>query len=140
MALSLLGAADGYTVRITLPATFQFSPATSKSIDIPVIVYTDAQLPGVGSQFLHVRKHLCYVVVIVIHLYTEWFPCDNLSSSRQIFLNLIHNDPWHFLKVTINFWYCNPTRFQTRGPNVQKWMLLLFVQRAYFYLILIYFL
>jgi hypothetical protein len=28
-------AADGYAVRINLPATFQFSPATSKSIDIP---------------------------------------------------------------------------------------------------------
>jgi hypothetical protein len=27
--------ADGCAVRINLPATFQFSPATSKSIDIP---------------------------------------------------------------------------------------------------------
>jgi hypothetical protein len=30
-----LGAANRCAVRINLPATFQFSPATSKSIDIP---------------------------------------------------------------------------------------------------------
>jgi hypothetical protein len=31
----LIGAVDGCTVRINFPATFKFSPATSKSIDIP---------------------------------------------------------------------------------------------------------
>jgi hypothetical protein len=31
----LLGAVDGCTVCINFPATFKFSPATSKSIDIP---------------------------------------------------------------------------------------------------------
>jgi hypothetical protein len=33
--LAVKGAVDGCYVRINLPATFQFSPATSKSIDIP---------------------------------------------------------------------------------------------------------
>jgi hypothetical protein len=31
----LLGVVKGGAIRINLPATFQFSPATSKSIDIP---------------------------------------------------------------------------------------------------------
>jgi len=34
----VLGTVDDYAVRINLPATFQFSPATSKSIDIPVLM------------------------------------------------------------------------------------------------------
>jgi hypothetical protein len=33
--LGKLGVADGCAIRINLSATFQFSPATSKSIDIP---------------------------------------------------------------------------------------------------------
>jgi hypothetical protein len=34
--------------------------------------------------------------------------------------------------VGIDLGYCNPTRFQTRGPKVQKWMFLLFVHEVFF--------
>ena len=30
--------------------------------------------------------------------------------------------------MRIDFGYCGPRRFQTRGPKVQKWMFLFFVQ------------
>jgi hypothetical protein len=35
--------------------------------------------------------------------------------------------------VGIDLGYCNPTRFQTRGPKVQKWMFLLFVHEVFFF-------
>jgi hypothetical protein len=34
--------------------------------------------------------------------------------------------------VGIDLGYCNPTRFQTRGPKVQKWMFLLLVHGDHF--------
>jgi hypothetical protein len=37
----------------------------------------------------------------------------------------------------IDLRYCNPSCFQTRGPKVQKWMILLFVHEEFiFHLIL----
>jgi hypothetical protein len=39
---------------------------------------------------------------------------------------------FHTPEVSIDFGFCNPTRFQTRGPKVQKWMFLLLVHGDHF--------
>jgi hypothetical protein len=41
----------------------------------------------------------------------------NLSSNWLIILNFEHNHSWQWIKVGIDFGYCNPTCFQTRGPK-----------------------
>jgi hypothetical protein len=54
--------------------------------------------------------------------HTWW--CENITASpceTEWFLLLTLN------KVGINLEYSIPTRFQTAGPKVQKWMFLLFV-------------
>jgi hypothetical protein len=70
--------------------------------------------------FIRLQKSLwslCYGTVVVIADRMDL--CDNLSSSLQILLNCEHNDPWHWIKVGIDFEYYSPTRLQTRGPKVR---------------------
>jgi len=34
-----------------------------------------------------------------------------------ILLNILHNDPWHVIKVGNDFWDCSPTCFQNKNPK-----------------------
>lgn len=68
------------------------------------------------SQIFIMYYVLCNVVVV--RLYTVWFPCDTLCCSEF----------WTQWSLTLDKGcYCNPSRFQTRDPKLQKWMCLLFV-------------
>ena len=73
---------------------------------------------------------LASIVSIVCHhfgihcqhyLPSLWHPLLALFAiTLASIMVFIHN--WHSVKVGINLGYCNPTRFQTRIPKVQKWM------------------
>ena len=54
--------------------------------------------------------------------------------------SIADNQVMVLLKVGVDLGYSNPTRFQIRGPKLQKWMFLLFVHREFiFYLIIVFF-
>ena len=66
----------------------------------------------------------------------EWFPYNNVSSSRQLMLKFKHNDLWQGIKLGIDLRYCSPTCLQTRGPKVQKFIFHYLYMEFIFYLIL----
>ena len=38
-------------------------------------------------------------IVVVVHLLTQWYQCNNLCSNIQILLKFYHIDPLHRIKV-----------------------------------------
>ena len=54
------------------------------------------------------------------------------------FCNIKHNNIWHWIKVYLDLGYFNFTRIQTRGPNVQKLMILLFLHEEFIWSVYAY--
>jgi hypothetical protein len=77
----------------------------------------------------------CSTVVVV-----RLFPCNDISSSWQNFLNFKHNDSWHWIKF--RYWFRSMVTLPVfrQEPKVQKLMFLLFVHgELIFHLILMVF-
>jgi hypothetical protein len=65
--------------------------------------------------------------------------CAIMSVLVDIsFCNIKHNNIWHWIKVYLDLGYFNFTRIQTRGPNVQKLMNLLFVHEEFIWSVYAY--
>ena len=87
-----------------------------------------------SKSFCTGQQEFCDLITLQICCCGHICPChqaaDKIVSARQLqsqLTNFLHNDHWLRMKVGIDWWYCIPTRFQTRGPKGQRWVCLVFV-------------